>query len=35
MKVFHGSYAKIEKIDLTQCIPNKDFGQGVHVTKFR
>ena len=35
MQVFHGSYTKIDKIDLSQSIPNKDFGQGFYVTKFR
>jgi len=35
MQVYHGSYTKIEKIDLSQCMPNKDFGQGFYVTKFR
>jgi len=35
MQVYHGSYTKIDKIDLSQCIPNKDFGQGFYVTKFR
>ena len=35
MRVYHGSYIKIEKIDLSRCIPNKDFGQGFYVTKFR
>jgi len=35
MQVYHGSYMKIDKIDLSQCIPNKDFGRGFYVTKFR
>jgi len=35
MRVYHGSYTKIDKIDLSRCIPNKDFGQGFYVTKFR
>jgi hypothetical protein len=26
---------KIREIDLSKCIPNKDFGQGFYVTKFR
>lgn len=34
MKVYHGSYIKIEQIDLTQCRPNRDFGRGFYVTKF-
>jgi hypothetical protein len=35
MKVFHGSYTAIDKIDLSKCQPNKDFGQGFYVTKLR
>jgi hypothetical protein len=35
MNVYHGSYTIIEEIDLTQSIPNKDFGKGFYVTKFR
>jgi hypothetical protein len=35
MRVYHGSYTKIENIDLTQCRPNRDFGRGFYVTKFR
>ena len=35
MRVYHGSYTKIDKIDLSRCVPNKDFGQGFYVTKFR
>lgn len=35
MKVYHGSYTKIDKIDLALCKPNKDFGRGFYVTKFR
>ena len=34
MKVYHGSYIKIDKIDLTQCRPNRDFGRGFYVTKY-
>ena len=34
MKVYHGSYAKIDKVDLSKCEPRKDFGQGFYVTKF-
>jgi hypothetical protein len=33
MKVYHGSYTKIDSIDLNRCEPNKDFGQGFYVTK--
>jgi hypothetical protein len=35
MRVYHGSYTKIEQIDLAKCQPNKDFGRGFYVTKFR
>ena len=34
MKVYHGSYLKIEEIDLSVCRPNRDFGRGFYVTKF-
>jgi len=35
MRVYHGSYIKVDKIDLAKCKPNKDFGKGFYVTKFR
>jgi len=35
MLVYHGSYLKIDNIDLSKCKLNKDFGQGFYVTKFR
>jgi len=35
VKVYHGSYIKVDKIDLSKCKPNKDFGKGFYVTKFR
>ena len=35
MRVFHGSYLKIHKIDLSKCEIGKDFGQGFYVTKIR
>ena len=35
MKVYHGSYIEIKKIELAKCLPQKDFGQGFYVTKFR
>ena len=35
MRVYHGSYVKVDKIDLAKCKPNKDFGKGFYVTKFR
>ena len=35
MNVYHGSYTEISKVDLLKCEPNKDFGRGFYVTKFR
>ena len=35
MRVFHGSYIKIDKIDLSKCETGKDFRQGFYVTKFK
>jgi hypothetical protein len=35
MRVYHGSYTKIDKIDLSKCEIGKDFGQGFYVTKIR
>ncbi len=35
MKVYHGSYAAIEKIDLDRCEVGKDFGRGFYVTNLR
>ena len=35
MEVYHGSYTKIDKIDLSKGQPNRDFGQGFYVTKIR
>jgi len=35
MKVYHGSYIKIEEIDLSKAEKNKDFGQGFYVTKIK
>ena len=32
MKVYHGSYIRIETIDLSQAEANKDFGKGFYVT---
>ncbi len=34
MDVYHGSYTKIDKIDLSKGQLNRDFGQGFYVTKF-
>jgi len=35
MKVYHGSYTKIDVIDLEKCEIGKDFGRGFYVTKIR
>ena len=35
MKVYHGSYTKIDVIDLDLCRKNTDFGSGFYVTKFK
>lgn len=35
MKVYHGSYAEIDTIDLSYCEIGKDFGRGFYVTKLR
>lgn len=35
MKVFHGSFAEIETVDLSKCQANKDFGRGFYVTKYQ
>jgi hypothetical protein len=32
MKVYHGSYMKINEIDLTKCELNRDFARGFYVT---
>ena len=32
MKVYHGSYTKIDEIDLTKGELNRDFGRGFYVT---
>ena len=31
MRVYHGSNMKVDKIDLSKCKPNKDFGKGFYV----
>ncbi|MDR0733379.1 MAG: DUF3990 domain-containing protein [Dysgonamonadaceae bacterium] len=35
MKVYHGSYMLIDRIDLSESQPKRDFGQGFYVTKIR
>ena len=34
MKLYHGSYIKIDVIDLTKSKPYKDFGRAFYLTKF-
>jgi hypothetical protein len=33
MKVYHGSFVAIDRIDLNRCETGKDFGKGFYVTK--
>jgi len=33
MKVYHGSYIKIDRIDYAKCRLYRDFGRGFYVTK--
>ena len=35
MLLFHGSYTPVEKIDLSMCSADKDFGKGFYVTALR
>ena len=35
LQVYHGSYVKIDAIDLSKGQDNRDFGRGFYVTKFR
>jgi hypothetical protein len=35
MIVYHGSYTRIETIDLSQAEENKDFGKGFYITNIR
>lgn len=32
MKLFHGSNTEIYYVDLSKCMPNKDFGSGFYTT---
>ncbi|EET61988.1 hypothetical protein BRYFOR_06182 [Marvinbryantia formatexigens DSM 14469] len=32
MKLFHGSNMEIDKVDLSKCMPYKDFGRGFYTT---
>jgi len=34
LKVYHGSYVKIDAVDLSKGHENRDFGKGFYVTKF-
>ncbi|MGN0739294.1 MAG: DUF3990 domain-containing protein [Treponema sp.] len=35
MILYHGSNIDIQKIDLSQCRPGKDFGQGFYLTEIK
>ncbi|MDR3197040.1 MAG: DUF3990 domain-containing protein [Planctomycetaceae bacterium] len=35
MLVYHGSYREVIEIDISQCRPHRDFGQGFYVTNIR
>ena len=35
MVVYHGSYTKIDEINLSYCHQGRDFGRGFYVTKIR
>ncbi len=35
MRLFHGSNIEIDKIDLSKCRPNKDFGCGFYLTTIK
>lgn len=35
MIVYHGSYTEIHEVDLSKGEPNRDFGKGFYVTKFK
>ena len=32
MRLFHGSNMEIDKVDLSKCMPYKDFGCGFYTT---
>lgn len=32
LKLFHGSNLEISRVDLSKCMPNKDFGCGFYTT---
>ena len=35
MILYHGSYTKVSNIDISKCVPFKDFGRGFYVTASR
>jgi len=35
LQVYHGSYTKIDAVDLSKGQDNRDFGRGFYVSKFR
>lgn len=35
MILYHGSNTDIDKINLSKCKPNKDFGKGFYLTTLK
>lgn len=35
MTLYHGSNVDIQKIELSKCRPNKDFGKGFYLTSIK
>lgn len=35
MKLYHGTNVEFDRILLSKCRPNKDFGRGFYLTDFR
>lgn len=35
MILYHGTNMYFDKIDLSKCMPYKDFGQGFYLTNIR
>ena len=35
MRLYHGSNVDIQKIELSKCRPNKDFGKGFYLTSIK
>lgn len=32
MRLYHGSNVEIDTVDLSKCMPYKDFGRGFYTT---